>query len=94
MLVSIDHRKRTLELVLAPYLVVIKQLSYNEAYSIIKKWALKCNTLRKLDPSFDYRIKAAINKSIQNGIHPIRIETIMKKHHVWYDDFKQWQIFS
>lgn len=88
-----DHRKHTLELVIAPYLIVIKHKLYDETYSIIKKWALKCNALMTLDPSFDTRIKSAITKSIQKGISPIRRETIMKNYPAWYNDFKQWHLF-
>jgi hypothetical protein len=47
-----DHRKYTLELVLAPYLVVIKHQSYDVVYSIIKKWAMTCNALKGLDWDF------------------------------------------
>jgi hypothetical protein len=79
-----DYRKHTLELVLAPYLVIINHQPYDKAYSTIKRRALKCNTLRALEPSInnflDHRIKAAINKSIKNSIPPIRVETIMKKY--------------
>lgn len=89
-----DHRKHTLELVLAPYLVVIKRQSRDETYAIVKKWALKCNALRALEPSFDYRIKVAIDKSIQNGIPPIRRETIANNYPTWYNDFMKWHLFN
>jgi hypothetical protein len=34
-----DRRKITIELVLAPYLIVIKKLPFNEAYTIIIEWS-------------------------------------------------------
>lgn len=89
-----DHRKHTLELVLAPYLVVIKHFSFSEAHTKIKDWTSKCHAIRTLDPSFDIRIKLAIEKSIQNGIPPIRTATIMKNYPDWYNDFKQWPLFN
>ena len=46
-----DHRKYTLELLLAPYLINIKHLPVGYAYSLIKHWTLKCNALRSLEPS-------------------------------------------
>jgi hypothetical protein len=93
-----DHRKHTLELVLAPYLIIIKHQSYDGAYSTIKRWVLKCNVLRALKPSLnnflDYRTRVAIDKSVQKGIPPIRIETIMENYPVWYDDFRQYHLFD
>ena len=49
-----DHRKYTLELVLAPYLINIKHLSAGYAYSLIKHWTSKCNALTRLEPSAEY----------------------------------------
>ena len=45
-----DHRKYTVELVLAPFLVNIKHLQVGYAYSSIKRWTSKCNALRRLEP--------------------------------------------
>jgi Primase X len=92
-----DHRKITIELVLAPYLVVIKQLSFNEAYTIIREWIVQCNSLEMLKPSIDYfdtKIKTALNNSIQCSIPPIRRENMQRKYPDWYDDFKIWCILD
>jgi hypothetical protein len=94
-----DHRKFTIELLLAPYLVNIRHLSsFNEVYSIIEDWAQYCNTLRTLEPSvndfLDYRIKLAIEKSTQNCIPPIKRETMKKNYYDWYKDFEDWHLFS
>lgn len=61
-----DHRKRTIDLVLAHFLVVIKHLSFEESYIIIKDWIVRCNAIVRLKPSieyFDSKLKAAINNS-------------------------------
>lgn len=78
-----DHRKHTIDLVLAPFLIVIKDLSFEESYSIIKDWIVKCNRIEMLKPSieyFDSKIKAAINNSIQCRIPLILIENIEKRY--------------
>jgi hypothetical protein len=49
-----DYRKNAISLILAPYLVSIQHLSDTEAFSRIKEWALKCNQLRRLEPSIHY----------------------------------------
>ena len=64
-----DHRKHTIDLVLAPFLIVIKHLTFEESYIIIKDWIVKCNSIEMLKPSteyFDNKIKAVINNSIQS----------------------------
>ena len=92
-----DHRKYTLELVLAPFLINIKHLPVGYAYSLIKRWTLKCNTIRRLEPSseyFDNKIRAAINNSVQNGIPPIRKESMQSRYPDWYNGFKEWLILD
>jgi len=44
-----DCRKIIVNLNLAPYLINIKKLSYQESYQIIKEWLDKCNSLKRLD---------------------------------------------
>ena len=70
-----DHRKLIVGLVLAPYLVVIKKLSYEESYKIIYKWLQKCDSLsgRKLDFDPKYLINNNIKTSVKKLIPPISI---------------------
>jgi hypothetical protein len=92
-----DHRKYTIDLVLAPFLIVIKCLSFEESYSIIKDWVVKCNSIEMLKPSieyFDNKIKAAINNSIQSKIPPILQENIDKKYPDWHSHLKEQDIVS
>jgi Primase X len=92
-----DHRKQTIDLVLVPFLIVIRGLSFEDSYFIIKDWIVKCNSVEMLKPSieyFDNRIKAAINNSIQNKIPPILQENIEKKYPEWYRQLKEQDILS
>jgi hypothetical protein len=93
-----DHRKFTIDLVLAPYLLNIRCISFDQAFSLIRDWIIKCNTLRNLQPSLsnflDCRIKLAIDRSVQSHIPPIRTETIKKNHLDWYKDFENLDLFS
>jgi hypothetical protein len=92
-----DHRKYTVELVLAPFLINIKHLSVGHAYSLIKHWTSKCNMIRRLEPSAEYfhnKIKTAINNSLQNGIPPIKKENMQKRYPDWYNGFKEWLILD
>ena len=44
-----DFRKNAVNLILAPYLINVKKLSYDAALNIINGWLGKCGKLRQLD---------------------------------------------
>jgi len=70
-----DYRKLIVGLVLAPYLVVIKKLSYEESYKIIYEWLQKCSSVsgRRLDFDPKYLINNNIRTSMKKLIPPISI---------------------
>ncbi len=84
-----DYRKNAISLILAPYLVSIQHLSDREAFSKIEEWALKCNQLRRLEPSIDYfdgLISIAIERARKTGVRPLRFkETLQNKNNILYD---------
>ena len=71
-------RKLVIDLILAPYLINIRKLSYQESYTIIRNWLGKCNELKRLDNyrNFEYRINYELNRAINNGIGPMSKEKI------------------
>jgi len=93
-----DHRKSTIDLVLCPYLLNIKHLSFDQTFSKVTDWTLKCNAFRVLQPSvnnfLDYRMKLAIDRSVKNRIPPIKRETMKENYSDWYRDFEKWHIFD
>lgn len=76
-----DCRKITIDLILAPYLINIKQSSFNISYDVIKDWLDKCNDIKRLDSytNFEYRIKYTLRNLInkQNRIGPISQKKII-----------------
>ena len=83
-----DHRKNAVALILAPYLVNIKKLSYANAFSRINEWLYKCNSVRILDSNFNYRIKYALDNVIKNGYLPMKLDTLRVKKKSLYDILK------
>jgi hypothetical protein len=73
-----DFRKLIIDLVLSPYLINVRKLSYEESYKIIKEWLDKCNDLKKLDSyrNFEYRINYALKTSYKKQIPPMSIITL------------------
>jgi hypothetical protein len=66
-----DHRKYALWRVLAPYLINIKKLSYEDALSRITEWLNKCDKIKPLDFNVNNRIKADLNGARRVGYLPI-----------------------
>ena len=71
-----DCRKTCVGLILAPYLIHVKGLSFETSRQIIKNWLQKCDSLRKLDRGFDSRIRDALRSSQSNQIGPMSREKI------------------
>ena len=74
-----DYRKIIVDLILAPYLINIKKLSYEESYQIIREWLDKCDKLKKLDnySNFvNYRLHSALKAATQKGIGPMSLYKI------------------
>jgi len=75
-----DNRKFALWRILAPYLINIKKLSYDDAFNIIKDWLDKCGTLRRLNFKPDYDIKYNINNAKRVGYLPIGLDKLKEEN--------------
>jgi Primase X len=83
-----DFRKNATNLILAPYLVNIKKLSYQHSFDILTDWLQKCNSFNKLDFNPDYLIKYALTTAIQKRIPPMKLVTLkdrnLELHNILY----------
>lgn len=73
-----DNRKNLIFWVLAPYLITIRKLDSDRAYTIIESWLHKCSEIRRLEPdwnSFRYRIRQCLDAAERQERKPIRFET-------------------
>jgi hypothetical protein len=80
-----DYRKNAVSLILAPYIINIKKVSYEHALDIINSWLSKCGKLRQLDQNFDYTVRYALKYSAKNGHKPIKYDTLKLKNKTLYD---------
>ena len=80
-----DYRKNAISLILAPYLINVKKLPYDDAFNIIKDWLNKCDSIKRLDSNFNYRIKYALENTIKKGYLPMKLETLKEKNRALYD---------
>lgn len=83
-----DYRKNAISLILSPYLVNIKKLSYSDAFLVIKNWLSRCSELRYLDGNFDYKIKYSLNTAIRKRQLPMKFSTLEMKNKELHDILK------
>ena len=82
-----DYRKCTIDLILPPYLIAIKDHLERIAFEKIMYWAQKCNGLRSLSPSshyFENKIRTAVQTSLQTKIPPITLTNLKLKYPDWF----------
>ena len=75
-----DFRKNATNLILAPYFVNIKKLSYQQSFDILTDWLQKCNSFKKLDFNPDYLVKYALTTAIQKRIPPMKLVTLKDRN--------------
>ena len=74
-----DFRKNATNLILAPYLINIKKISYQESFDIVINWLKKCDSVRKLNFNPKYLAKFALNIARQKSIPPMKLETLKSR---------------
>ena len=75
-----DFRKNATSLIIAPYLVNIKKLSYQQSFDILTDWLQKSNSIKKLDFNREYLIKYALITATQKRIPPMKLVTLKDRN--------------
>ena len=79
-----DHRKYIIWRILSPYLLNVKKLPKEEAYSVMKEWLDKCNELEKLKFNPKIKIKEGV-RGASKGYLPISMEKLKEENRQLYD---------
>jgi hypothetical protein len=83
-----DYRKTVVALILAPYLLTIKQLSYEQAYHTIMEWVARCDELSPLRPTqrkFVNRVHFSLKRAQIKQSKPLKWETLVKNYSQIYE---------
>jgi Primase X len=75
-----DYRKNAVGLILAPYLIHIKNLSPEDGFQVIMEWLERCDSARRLDFNPRQRTRAAIKATINSKIPPMRLDTLRDRN--------------
>jgi Primase X len=74
-----DHRKYALWRILAPYLISIRKLSYDQAYNIMRDWLHRCSEIRQMNFNIDHTIKDKLKGTIKVGYFPISLNDLKEE---------------
>src|SRR5436190_23998470 len=79
-----DHRKYIIWRILSPYLLNIRKLLKEEAYSVMKEWLDKCDKLEKLNFNSKIKVKEGL-KGASKGYFPISMDKLKEENRQLYD---------
>jgi len=78
-----DWRKTAVALILAPYLLTIKRMLYDQAYNTIMQWAARCaqlSSLRPNDAGFVDRVHISLERAQSRQSKPLRWTTLVQNY--------------
>jgi non-catalytic primase subunit PriX-like protein len=79
-----DCRKTIVSLILAPYFLNIRKLSFEQASSIIQKWLDLCRSERVLDFNPKHFVETALATVSKSGYKPMSLSTLKEKNSAVY----------
>jgi hypothetical protein len=79
-----DHRKYIIWRILSPYLLNVRKLPKEEAYSVMKEWLDKSDKLEKLRFNSKIKIKDGL-RGASKGYFPISMEKLKEENRQLYD---------
>jgi Primase X len=73
-----DCRKRIIWLILTPYAINIKKMSHGDAFTWIKQWTDRCNSISKFDSNYnvDEKIDYYLSVAKDTGYFPPSLEKL------------------
>jgi hypothetical protein len=80
----LDHRKYIIWRILSPYLLNVKKLPKEEAYSVMKEWLDKCDKLEQLNFNPKTKIKDGLNGA-SKGYLPISMDKLKEENRQLHD---------
>jgi non-catalytic primase subunit PriX-like protein len=80
-----DYRKNALRGIVAPYLINIRKLSYEEASTLAKQWLDLCSKKRPLDFNPDIKIRDCLKAAARIGYLLIASSTLKEENSELYN---------
>ena len=74
-----------MRLIIAPYLIVVKQRPYGECVKIMMDWLNRCNCVERLKFSAEDAVRRHLQNTQRVGYRPIRLEKLQQEIPALYD---------
>jgi hypothetical protein len=71
-----DYRKNALRRIVAPYLINIKKLAYDDAFKVTKDWLNNCDKIIPLDFNVNTKIKDTLRAATTIGYLPMGLSNL------------------
>jgi hypothetical protein len=81
-----DYRKEAIRRIIAPYLVNIRKLAYDDAFNVTKDWLNNCDKIRPLDFNANIRIKDVLSAAAHVGFLPMAFSELKSENGELYRD--------
>jgi hypothetical protein len=78
-----DHRKYIIWRILSPYLLNVRKLTREEAYSVMEDWLDKCDKLERLNFNAKAKIREGLSGA-SKGYYPISLEKLKPENKSLY----------
>jgi len=75
-----DYRKEAIRRIIAPYLINIKKLTYDDAFNIIKNWLSTCDSVNPLDFNANVKIRYSLKAATRVGYPPMAFSDLKSEN--------------
>jgi hypothetical protein len=89
-----DYRKRCIWRILAPYLINVKGLSYDQSFSILANWLDNCAKLRRLHFNSKLKIRQDLHNAIKTKYYPIGLAKLYSTDNKLYNFLQKHGVIS
>ena len=79
-----EYRREAIRLIIAPYLVNVRKLAYDDAFNIAKNWLNSCDEIRPLIFNADLKIKYDLRAATRVGYLPMAFNGLKSENEELY----------
>jgi hypothetical protein len=79
-----DYRKEAIRLIIAPYLINIRKLAYDDAFNVANDWLNRCHKVKPLDFNANIKIEECIKAATRVGYLHIAFDDLKSENEELY----------
>jgi hypothetical protein len=79
-----DYRKEAIRLIIAPYLINIRKLAYDDAFNVANDWLNRCHKVKPLDFNANIKIRDELRAATRVGYLPMAFDSLKSENEKVY----------